>query len=670
MAVRKPFVPAWERRHPWVVGLITVQAVALTVFSAAAGVDPIWILVPALSAVPAAISGAMPHRSRTTAATCAAVGLLTQALYATVAFGGSTGSSVLLLSVLCLVALYEVGRVQAAAFAFSVLAVIAIVVADPTLIDLPTNAGGHLWGVLASGLVALCVSSAALAELWREQSRVRHVADQQRRVTEAYLEVAGTLMFVMDRHGIVTVANRHTCLTLDREIEDVVGQEWFALALPEEYRDEARRLYALTYENFRQTGQLFDEPYEYENEVESRDGSRRQVAWWGTIITDRAGTPVGMACSGTDVTDTRAAHAALERSGVELEALRRLAQKVASLDDSRQAVVDAALALTDATAVLILEPNRERTHLEVTTATRQEYVGASLELGREPTFAASAFLSGQPHFIADCTTSPGVNHEFVKALGVRSGLHQPIMSGHGTIGVLTVVWQEPVASLHDRKAELVGLIAHEVAISLRRRESQLQLERAALVDPLTGVANRRAFDAELPLALRRAATGDYPLGLVVLDLNEFKEVNDLFGHAAGDEVLIRAATAWAGVLRAGDLLARLGGDEFAVLLPSCDAEEMAHIVTRLKRATPHNAGSSMGGAMWDGSEGASALIRRADRAQYADKASMKSADDASTPVAPQTTTSGPRPRVEDPRAEDLGSADAPPRDAGDDDAAS
>src|SRR5690349_2477 len=120
MAVRQHQIPVWERRHPWVVGLIAVQAVVLTVLSAAAGVDAVWLLVPALTAVPAAVTGAMPRRSRATVAGFAAAALLTQATYAIVAFGGTSGSSVLLLSALCVIALYEVGRVQAAAFAFSI----------------------------------------------------------------------------------------------------------------------------------------------------------------------------------------------------------------------------------------------------------------------------------------------------------------------------------------------------------------------------------------------------------------------------------------------------------------------------------------------------------------------------------------------------------------------
>ncbi len=650
---------------------MALQAVALTLLSALSGVESLWLVVPALTVAVAAVAGVLPRHTRDVVAGLAAAALLSQALYAIVAFGGSSGANVLLLAVLCVVALYEAGRVFAATVGFVITSVVTIVAIDPTLIDLPTNASGNLWGVLACGLVAIAVSCAALMSLWHEHARVRHIASEQRRATEAYLEVAGNMMFVMDRHGVVTVANRQTCLALDRELDEIVGREWFELALPPEYRDEARRLYALSIEHFTVTGEMFPEPIDYENEVESSGGTRRQIVWWATMVTDQRGTPTGMVCSGTDVTDSRAATAALERNSLELDALRRLAQKIASLDDSRQAVVEATLDLAGAAAVAIFEPDRTGEHLVATVATADAFVGESIRVGREASIAASAFLSGQPHFLADCVGAPGVNQRLVETYGVEALMHQPIIGGHGSLGVLSVIWTDPVPTQHDRKVELVGLIALEAAIALRRRESLLQLERAALVDPLTGVANRRAFDAELPLALRRASAGNYPLGLVVLDLNEFKAVNDYHGHAAGDELLIRAASAWANALRAGDLLARLGGDEFAVLLPSCDEPEMDLIISRLKRTTPHDPGSSMGGAMWDGVESASSLIRRADRAQYADKARMKAAAEqaADFTAGPQSHVAAPgpahpRPRGEDPRATDPGGGPVPPEDTG------
>ncbi len=94
--------------------------------------------------------------------------------------------------------------------------------------------------------------------------------------------------------------------------------------------------------------------------------------------------------------------------------------------------------------------------------------------------------------------------------------------------------------------------------------AQQRLARQAGTDGLTGLANRLAFDAELARRWQDSA-GPARVGLLVLDLNRFKEVNDRFGHAAGDELLQAVATRLASQLRPGDVLARLGGDEFAVI---------------------------------------------------------------------------------------------------------
>lgn len=636
----------WRRRHAWIVGLIAVQALLLAML-AVAGDHATWTLIPALTIAAPAVMTALPELSRRAAATTSAVALLTQATFAVVVFDGDVRINLLLLSVLCVIALYEVGIVLGAAFACAGVIATVIAATRPDLLSLPSDDPGRLWTAVLAAAGATAVASVALTVLWRDHRDTRHRAQQQSRAIEAYLTVAGTLLLVLDPDGIVTMANRQTCLTLDREESAVVGQDWFELALPPEYHEEGRRLYRDTYASFEEIGELIYEPTDYENEVVASDGSRRQIVWWATMVSDHAGRPISMVCSGTDVTEQRAARAAVERSARELEALRRLAQKVASLDDSRQAVVDAAYDLTGAKVAAILEPDRTRSRLRTSVATRPEFNGRTIELGREVSLAANAFLSGQPQFAGDATKDPSANQRLVEEVGAVSTLHQPILGAHGTIGVLIVSWDHPMPSLQTREAELVGLIAHEAAIALRRRESLEQLERAALVDPLTGVANRRAFDAELPLALRRATDGRYPLGLVVLDLNDFKAVNDELGHEAGDELLISAAAAWADALRAGDLLARLGGDEFAVILPSCDELELTHIVARLQRHTPHAPGASVGGAMWDGVEGASSLIRRADHAQYANKAAMKR-ENAGHGPAPRTPIS-PRPERADPR---------------------
>jgi diguanylate cyclase (GGDEF)-like protein/PAS domain S-box-containing protein len=153
-----------------------------------------------------------------------------------------------------------------------------------------------------------------------------------------------------------------------------------------------------------------------------------------------------------------------------------------------------------------------------------------------------------------------------------------------------------------------------------RRRAQSELERLANSDALTGALNRRAWDDALAHAIAHAEQVAEPLAIALIDLNDFKRVNDSLGHDSGDRLLEHAARAWQEQLRSGDLLARIGGDEFAVLLPDCAAADLASVVRRLKFALRHRAGCAIGTAVLSPGDGAAELMRRADAALYADKA--------------------------------------------------
>jgi diguanylate cyclase (GGDEF)-like protein len=146
-----------------------------------------------------------------------------------------------------------------------------------------------------------------------------------------------------------------------------------------------------------------------------------------------------------------------------------------------------------------------------------------------------------------------------------------------------------------------------------------EVGRLARTDGLTGVANRRAWDDELPRELARSARSGRRLCVVLLDLDHFKAYNDRHGHQAGDRLLKAATAAWQGRLRKTDLLARYGGEEFAVLLPDCGLDNAMQIAERLRTAQPEVT-CSLGVADWDGREDATELVARADRALYAAKA--------------------------------------------------
>jgi diguanylate cyclase (GGDEF)-like protein/putative nucleotidyltransferase with HDIG domain len=151
----------------------------------------------------------------------------------------------------------------------------------------------------------------------------------------------------------------------------------------------------------------------------------------------------------------------------------------------------------------------------------------------------------------------------------------------------------------------------------RQRAELLQVSRS---DPLTGCLNRRGFEERLDAELDRAQRRAEPFGLVLLDLDGFKEVNDRLGHPAGDELLIWAVRAIEGVIRPMDALGRLGGDEFAVLLPGAGQAELSEVRSRVSEAVAERAPSSVGAACFpaDGTD-AEEMLSYADGELYAGK---------------------------------------------------
>ena len=144
-----------------------------------------------------------------------------------------------------------------------------------------------------------------------------------------------------------------------------------------------------------------------------------------------------------------------------------------------------------------------------------------------------------------------------------------------------------------------------------------QLRELALHDALTGLPNRRAWRQRLELERERAGRAGSRFGVAILDLDNFKGVNDRGGHAAGDRALTAVAAAWQDAIRRGsDLLARIGGDEFGLVAAGTDAAALTRLTERLVVALPPGLSVCAGTAVWDGTESDDDLVRRADRAMY------------------------------------------------------
>lgn len=121
-------------------------------------------------------------------------------------------------------------------------------------------------------------------------------------------------------------------------------------------------------------------------------------------------------------------------------------------------------------------------------------------------------------------------------------------------------------------------------LSASKEQLEEHHRRAALLDPLTGVANRRGFFADAARVVRRDRRARRPTALVLLDLDHFKTVNDTWGHQAGDRVLRSFCETITSVLREEDVLGRIGGEEFAIVLPDTNREAAAAVAERIRAA--------------------------------------------------------------------------------------
>ncbi|HEY7923481.1 MAG TPA: EAL domain-containing protein [Vicinamibacteria bacterium] len=202
-------------------------------------------------------------------------------------------------------------------------------------------------------------------------------------------------------------------------------------------------------------------------------------------------------------------------------------------------------------------------------------------------------------------------------------------AGETWTGDVTVLRHDGVHVLLE--ARMAPLGDGHLALALREvsetRALQERLEALAHRDPLTGLPNRRLFEDRLEIALAQAHRYRQRVGLVFIDLDRFKQVNDGFGHPAGDELLRGVAERLGQCVREGDTVARLGGDEFTLLLPGIHyAEDLTAIARKLVEALrePHRIGgrelrvtASGGISLYpeDGEDG-EALLRCADTAMY------------------------------------------------------
>lgn len=247
-------------------------------------------------------------------------------------------------------------------------------------------------------------------------------------------------------------------------------------------------------------------------------------------------------------------------------------------------IVDAASKLLDAPFVIVML--EEDGDLVPRAFTRNQAFLQGRRASRDSAHLSwQAFDSRQPAVVEDYSVWEG-RLPIYEQLGMHAVADLPIFIGDKALGVLGVARDRPGYIFAPEELRLGELFAKLVAVVLDNSQLRESLQEQATRDPLTGLNNRRYMREWLEQELARGERQTFTLGLVLLDLDHFKALNDAFGHHAGDRALCAVAEFLRTHLRAGDLVCRYGGEEFLFVLPGASLQDTCQRAEKFRTHIP------------------------------------------------------------------------------------
>ena len=444
--------------------------------------------------------------------------------------------------------------------------------------------------------------------------------------------------FVVDMSGTLTFANAALAKIHGYERpEELIGHsimEFIAPTLAEQFG-----------ENFRVSLQANTPPAAVETEIIRRDGTNAIIEIRPVNIVE-GGSVVGSQGIVRDVTERNRAEATLyqvneklresvaaleqrNREAILLAESSDLLQACTTIEEANRAIVHTLPKLFSNTSGVLFIYSPSRDELEPVLKWGQQ--PAALNQSKFEPDDCWALRRGRPHQMEGLCTSPPcqVQPQPVSLLCV------PLAAQGETLGVLHMRINkspEPSSESTQLNEQLAITSAEQIALALANLRLREELRHQSIRDPLTGLFNRRALEEVLARDLRRAERNQLPVGVVILDLDHFKQFNDTFNHEAGDVVLRELGAFLTDHIRGGDLACRFGGEEFVLILPETSLEDACHRAEEIREGIRSLAvtyhGQALGtvtasfgvAAFPEHGMTTSELLRAADKAMYNAKA--------------------------------------------------
>ncbi len=361
-----------------------------------------------------------------------------------------------------------------------------------------------------------------------------------------------------------------------------------------------------------------------------RDGSLVQVEVARCAILSGEGwIIVGIA---RDISAQLAAEQTIHRHAMQQSLIAAFGQKALAnvdLDELLNEVAGVAASGlgVDFSKLLQLTPDGRSLVLRAGTGWHEGWVGRSIAEVDAGTRSDRVLATGEPLIVEDFESEgTSTSSQMLMQHGIRSSVGVPVHGASGPYGVLGAYSTEP-GRFTQESVNFMQSLANTLATALDRKGAEQRLTYLAQFDTLTGLANRSLFLDRFTQTLKQAQRNEWMVGVLFIDLDRFKVVNDTLGHAAGDQLLIEVAARLQKCVRAADALGRLGGDEFAIVLSKLRRPDDAALVAQkvvAALARPFTlegqeiyVSASLGIGVYpsDGSD-ADTLLRNADTAMY------------------------------------------------------
>jgi diguanylate cyclase (GGDEF)-like protein/PAS domain S-box-containing protein len=372
--------------------------------------------------------------------------------------------------------------------------------------------------------------------------------------------------------------------------EEAIGRP-VSLIVPPDHREELQRLVERVH--------LGGSIQSYETVRIRKDGAHIDVALTLSPVQNRKGRIVGVSSIAREITERKLAAAAIRQSHEQLERQTHHLRLLAEIGDMLQAssipsdacAVAARFAQTlfPASSGALFVYSASRNHLEVVIRWGEPQQN-------EPDFLAPdecwALRTGRLHLVEDSHTGLLCRH--LPEPPPTCYLCAPMIAHGETLGMLHLQMSrhnrassEPAPPESLEISWLARTVAERLALALADMNLRETLRAQSICDPLTGWYNRRYMEETLEREIRRAARNKRPLAVIMLDVDNFKEFNDSFGHEAGDVALQNLCQMLRTHVRSEDVACRYGGDEFVLVLPDTSAELAAQRAEEMRSAVGH-----------------------------------------------------------------------------------